>query len=80
MPMGRVKKVGDVKRTIAGAEAEADPSWDGPTWECAVASGGFTGNALQDRLNQLGAQGWEPYAAVSIGAAVAQVFLRRQTR
>ena len=80
MAFGKVNKAEDVKRSIGGAEATPSEDWDGPIWESAMISGGFTGNKLQDRINELGAKGWEPYAVIDIGMAQAGVFLRRQTR
>lgn len=76
----RQRKVDGVKMSIGGAQVRPASDWDGPTWESSVVSGQLSSEKLQDRLNVLGAQGWEPFAATTIGAGMTQVFMRRRTK
>lgn len=80
MGMGRSKKDHDPQATISGADVAPSTAWDGPTWECVVVPGGFTGSKLHGRINEMGAQGWEPFAAMVNTAGTTEVYMKRRTR
>lgn len=65
------------KKTRTGSETGEDEGpWDGPAWTYATVTAQTNSEKLLDRLNEMGAAGWEAIGMTAVGA-MSQVLLKR---
>jgi hypothetical protein len=65
------------RRARTGSEAFGhEEPWDGPTWSYATVTAQTNSEKLLDRLNEMGAAGWEAVGMTVVGT-MSQVLLKR---
>ncbi|MFZ2502629.1 MAG: hypothetical protein WAW88_08170 [Nocardioides sp.] len=68
------------KKTRTGSEVPVDEvPWEGETWTYATVTAQTNGETLLDRLNVMGAAGWEAVGMTVVGP-MSQVLLKRTSR
>lgn len=65
------------RKTRTGSDTgETDGLWEGPTWAYATVTAQTNSEKLLDRLNDMGASGWEAVGMTVVGT-MSQVLLKR---